>query len=195
MMTTAEAIDAIRACRRDEVVVTTMSGLGLWPSAGPLDFRLLGLMGAASSIGLGIAIARPDIRVWVIDGDGSLMMQLGALAAVADAAPRRFHHIVIDNRIYAISGAQPLPAHETFDWPAAARAAGYVGATVCRTVTELRSELASGRPGPRLVAARCEAQRPDYRPGAFAIDASREGDRVRHALTRQNGGRTTGRGA
>jgi DNA-binding MarR family transcriptional regulator len=101
MIDARQAVDTINACRDNEIVVTTMTGLGFWPDAGPRDFRLLGLMGAAASVGLGIAIARPDEAVWVIDGDGSLMMQLGVLAAVADAAPPRFVHIVIDNRIYA----------------------------------------------------------------------------------------------
>jgi phosphonopyruvate decarboxylase len=184
MIDARQAVDTIHACRDDEIVVTTMTGLGFWPDAGPRDFRLLGLMGAAASVGLGIAIARPDEAVWVIDGDGSLMMQLGVLAAVADAAPPRFVHIVLDNRIYAVSGAQQVPAHETFDWAGVALAAGYAEAVACDTVDELHQELASACAGPRLIVARCEAVRPPYPPGSFAIDASGESARVRAALVR-----------
>jgi phosphonopyruvate decarboxylase len=177
-----EAIDTIRSCRSEQVVVTTMTALGFWPESGDLDFRLLGLMGAAASIGLGIAIARPEKSVWVVDGDGSLMMQLGVLSAVADAAPARYVHIVIDNRIYAISGGQPLPAAETFDWAAASLAAGYRDAATCQTPDELRTALLSPATGPRMVVVSCEPVRPDYPPGSFSIDASQEGSRVRRSL-------------
>jgi thiamine pyrophosphate-dependent acetolactate synthase large subunit-like protein len=182
MMSGQEAVEAIRACRGDQIIVTTMTGLGFWPDAGPRDFRLLGLMGSAAAIGLGIAIARPDQTVWVVDGDGSLMMQLGVLGAVADAAPSHYVHIVIDNRIYAVSGGQPVPAHETFDWPSVARGAGYLVAKTCRTTAELQAELASPAPGPRMVVARCEPVRPDYPAGRFTFDAAGEGARVRNAL-------------
>ena len=85
----------------------------------------MGTMGAAASIGLGIALGVPDRPVWVLDGDGSLLMQLAVVAAVADAAPDNLVHVVIDNGIYAISGAQPTPAPR--DWAALLQAAGYRG--------------------------------------------------------------------
>jgi thiamine pyrophosphate-dependent acetolactate synthase large subunit-like protein len=182
MMSGREVVEAIYSSRSDEVVVTTMTGLAFWPDAGDRDFRLLGLMGAAGSIGLGVAIARPDQTVWVIDGDGSLMMQLGLLGAIADAKPERFCHIVLDNRIYAVSGAQPVPASETFDWVAVALAAGYQHAEACDTPAQLQTALHSPEPAPRMIVARCEPTRPDYPPGSFAIDAAGEGARVRDGL-------------
>jgi len=183
MMSAAETVATIRAARGGQVVVTTMSGLAFWPEAGPRDFRLLGLMGAAASIGLGMAIARPDEEIWVIDGDGSLQMQLGVLAAVADARPLRYTHIVVDNRVYGVSGAQPLPAHEVFDWVGVALAAGYASATSCETAPELARALTAAVPGPRFIAARSEPVRPDYLPGAFAIDAGAEASRVRGSIS------------
>jgi hypothetical protein len=110
------------------------------------------------------------------------MMQLGLLGAIADARPERFCHIVLDNRIYAVSGAQPVPASETFDWVAIALAAGYPRAEACETPSQLQRALHSPAPGPRMIVARCEPTRPDYPPGSFAVDAAREGMRVRDAL-------------
>jgi thiamine pyrophosphate-dependent acetolactate synthase large subunit-like protein len=178
----SDAIAAIRDVRDDEIVVTTMTGLGFWPEPGPKDFRLLGLMGAAASIGLGIAIACPDEDVWVIDGDGSLLMQLGVLTAVAGAGACRLTHVVIDNRVYGVSGAQPVPASAQVDWSALALAAGYVEATECSTGEALRHALATASPGPRLIVARCEPVRPAYLPGVFAFDASGEAARLRANL-------------
>jgi phosphonopyruvate decarboxylase len=185
MMDAGHAVAAIREARADEVVVTTMSGLGFWPEAGPLDFRLLGLMGAAGSIGLGIALAQPEKDVWVIDGDGSLLMQLGVLAAVGDAEPARFTHIVLDNRVYAISGAQAVPASRTLSWCEMAAAAGYASAVECHSADELKVVLGDSGGGPRLISVRCVTERPHYLAGAFAIDAGGEAARLRATLARE----------
>ena len=187
MMRASDAVAAIRDVRTDEIVVTTMSGLGFWPDAGPRDVRLLGLMGAAASIGLGLAISKPAEVVWVIDGDGSLLMQLGVLAAIGEAQPVGFTHVVIDNRVYGVSGAQAVPASHTLNWCEMAAAAGYVSAIECTSEGQLRSALVDDTPGPRLVSARCVPERPEYLPGAFAIDASAEGARLRATLA--GGGR------
>ena len=182
MMQTEQAVTAICEARERELVVTTMSALGLWPDATSRDFRLLGLMGAAGSIGLGLAIGLREETVWVIDGDGSLMMQLGVLGAVADARPARFVHVVIANGIYAISGAQRLPAHACFDWTACALAAGYADAAACGTPDELIAALQIDGEGPRLVVAQCDPARPEFAPGAFAVDVSGDAARMRAAL-------------
>jgi phosphonopyruvate decarboxylase len=182
MISGPRAVETIREARSEQVVVTTMTGLGFWPEAGDRDFRLLGLMGAAGSIGLGLAVARPELGVWVIDGDGSLLMQLGLLSAVADAAPPGFVHIVIANGVYGVSGAQPLPAQGVFDWAGCALACGYRDAAYCTSAEDLRHELTSTRVGPRLVVVECEPTQPAYLPGAFAIDARREGERLRASL-------------
>jgi phosphonopyruvate decarboxylase len=173
-------VRAIAAARRDSLVVLTMSGLGLWPDPREEDFRLVGLMGAAASIGLGIALGAPDRGVWVIDGDGSLLMQLGVLSAIADAAPPNFTHIVLANAIYAISGAQPVPGD--VDWPQLALGAGYREAIVCRAVPEISAALGREAPGPRMVVVACDRTRPVYAPGVFNVDPALEAPRVRAAL-------------
>jgi thiamine pyrophosphate-dependent acetolactate synthase large subunit-like protein len=87
-MTVEQATGAILGARGDAVGVVTMSAIAYWSQMREDDYRLMGLMGAAGSIGLGLVIGAPDRRVLVVDGDGSLQMQLGVLAAIADAAPR-----------------------------------------------------------------------------------------------------------
>ena len=70
-------------------------------------------MGSASSIGLGIALAQPNKKVIVMDGDGSLLMQLGSLVTIAGAAPENLYHFVFENGVYAtsaVSRCQPKGA-------------------------------------------------------------------------------------
>jgi sulfopyruvate decarboxylase subunit beta len=70
------------------------------------NFYMLGSMGLALSIGLGVALAQPHRRVAVLDGDGNLLMSLGALAMAGHMAPPNLMHIVIDNQQYASTGGQ-----------------------------------------------------------------------------------------
>ena len=80
-------------------------------------------MGSASSIALGIALAQPSRKVIVMDGDGSLLMQLGSLVTIAGAAPENLYHFVFENGVYATSGGQPLPAEGRLDFEMMARGA------------------------------------------------------------------------
>jgi len=177
-----DALAAIAAARSDEIAVLTMSTLAL-PDQGDSDFRLVGQMGAAASIGLGMAIGRPDQAVWVLDGDGSLLMALSVLAAVGDAAPPRFVHVVIANGIYAISGRQPLPAMS--DWEQVALGAGYRSTRTCSTVAELTAALRADDPGPRMVVVRCTGGVDGLPPGSGAIDPSGESARLRAVLAQR----------
>jgi phosphonopyruvate decarboxylase len=81
-------------------------------------------MGLASSHGLGLALGRPDKRVVVLDGDGSLLMNLGTLVTAAELAPRNFFHFVCENGTYEANGGHPIP-DQGADFAAMARAAGY----------------------------------------------------------------------
>lgn len=78
----------------------------------PSHFYMIGSMGLASSIGLGIAIARPEQPVAVLDGDGNVLMNLGTLPMIATAGPKRFFHFVIDNGVYASTGNQATISRE-----------------------------------------------------------------------------------
>ena len=88
----------------------------------PQNFYTWGSMGVASSIGLGLALARPDLRVFVLDGDGSLLMNLGSLATIGLLRPANFVLIVMDNEQFATTGGQPTPTSRGADLDAAARA-------------------------------------------------------------------------
>jgi thiamine pyrophosphate-dependent acetolactate synthase large subunit-like protein len=97
----------------------------LW-SAGhrPQNFYMLGSMGLAFPIALGVALAQPKRRIFALEGDGSLLMQLGCLSTIASLKPKNLCLIVMDNGIYQITGAQPTPAAATSDIVAIAQGCG-----------------------------------------------------------------------
>ena len=90
----------------------------------PLNYLSHGAMGLASSHALGLALGRPDKRVIVLDGDGSLLMNLGSLVTIAAAAPKNLVHFVCQNGTYEANGSHPIPNPEV-DFAGMARAAGY----------------------------------------------------------------------
>src|ERR1700754_317204 len=97
----------------DEAVVAGIgnTNFDLWASGRrPENFYMLGSMGLACPIALGVALAQPSRRVVALEGDGSLLMQLGSLTTIAMLAPKNLTIIVMDNGVYQITGAQPTPA-------------------------------------------------------------------------------------
>src|SRR5947207_11049359 len=88
----------------------------------PANFYTWGSMGMASSIGLGLALARPDLRVFVVDGDGSLLMNLGSLATIGLLRPDNLTVVEMDNGTYATTGGQQTPTAHSADLDGAARA-------------------------------------------------------------------------
>src|SRR5690606_12614026 len=95
----------------------------LWAS-GPREhnFYMLGSMGLTSAIALGVAIAQPTRRSYALEGDGSLLMQLGSLGTVAASGAENLVIIVWDNGIYQITGSQPTLTGQAVDLVGAARA-------------------------------------------------------------------------
>jgi sulfopyruvate decarboxylase subunit beta len=90
----------------------------------PENFYMLGSMGLASSIGLGLALTRPDRKVIVLDGDGSVLMNLGTLATIAIHAPPNYLLVILDNCCYGSTGSQPTCTHMGTDLAAMAKSAG-----------------------------------------------------------------------
>ncbi|HQJ79150.1 MAG TPA: sulfopyruvate decarboxylase subunit beta [Methanothrix sp.] len=90
----------------------------------PENFYMLGSMGMASSIGLGLALARPERRVMVLEGDGSMLMNLGCLASIAHHGPENYLLVILDNCCYGSTGSQPTCTRLGTDLAAVARAAG-----------------------------------------------------------------------
>jgi thiamine pyrophosphate-dependent acetolactate synthase large subunit-like protein len=95
----------------------------------PQNFYMLGSMGLAFPIALGVALAQPNRRVFALEGDGSLLMQLGSLSTIATLAPKNLTMVVMDNGIYQITGAQPTPAAAVSDVVAIAVASGIANST------------------------------------------------------------------
>lgn len=128
----------------DDVVVATYQSAFDWMAIAPRDLNYLcvGAMGQASSHALGLAIGRPDKRVLVLDGDGSLLMNLGTLATIADQAPKNLYHFVSFNKCYEVNGGHPLPAAEKLDFSGLATAAGYPVATDFHTLEDFETRVA-----------------------------------------------------
>ena len=112
----------------------------------PQNFYTWGSMGLASSVGLGLALARPDVRVIVIDGDGSLLMNLGSLATIGLLRPSNLVVVVMDNEEYATTGGQPTPTAHGADLEATGRAMGIAATATVRTPEELMDALDVARP-------------------------------------------------
>ena len=91
----------------------------------PLNYLSHGAMGLASSHALGLALGRPDRRVIVLDGDGSLLMTLGTLVTIAAEAPANLYHFVCENGTYEANGGHPIPGRGTVDFAGFARSAGW----------------------------------------------------------------------
>ncbi len=117
----------IAKLKNEEAVI---GGIGntnfdLWAAGHrPQNFYMLGSMGLAFPIALGVALAQPDRHVFALEGDGSLLMQLGCLSTIASLKPTNLTLIVMDNGIYQITGAQPTPAAGVTDLVAVAIGSG-----------------------------------------------------------------------
>jgi thiamine pyrophosphate-dependent acetolactate synthase large subunit-like protein len=126
MMTAREALEVLAAHRGGRVVVTTMSAAGIWPglSDTPLDFAYLpSSMGQGPSLALGLALAKPERGVVVVNGDGCTLMSLGCLVTLANQAANVWI-IVFDNGRYEVTGGQPTAGTGHADFAALARGAG-----------------------------------------------------------------------
>lgn len=157
-----ENIDAVRLLdehRHDAIILTTMSannvhhGLPSVTKNEHLDFPMGGAMGKASSLGLGLALAQPDRKVLVVDGDGSLLMNLGSLVTVGNKAPENLYHFVFENGVYAITGGQPVPGSGDTNFAGMAREAGYASVYEIDNTEDLATSLDGilEQKGPTLV--------------------------------------------
>ncbi len=131
MIDNQEAVEIIDAHRGDAVIIATMNannvrfGLPSVTTQENLDMPLSGAMGKASNVALGLALAQPERKVMCLDGDGSLLMNLGAMVTLANKTPENLCHVLFDNGVYAVTGGQPVPGSGKADWEGMAKAAGY----------------------------------------------------------------------
>jgi sulfopyruvate decarboxylase subunit beta len=145
-MLRTEAAEILAAARGDMLSVVTMQAIRPWKAlgqSGSRNFYVQGAMGSAAAIGLGLALAQPDERVLVIDGDGSLLMQLGSLVSIAERQPANLVHAVFENGIYETSGGQDVPGRHTADLVAIALGSGYRQARRFSAAGDLRAQVGS----------------------------------------------------
>src|SRR5437016_11864043 len=136
-MTRLDALNAVYPQLEDRVVVTIMGAVAAeLQSIGhrPNFFYLQHAMGLASSLGLGIALAKPEWQVIVFDGDGSLLMNLGGLTTLARYRPRNLVHVVFDNESLLSVGGFPTATATGSDLAAIAAAAGVPRTATVRTL-------------------------------------------------------------
>ena len=133
----------------------------LWASGRrPENFYMLGSMGLTCPIALGVAIAQPKRQVFALEGDGSLLMQLGCLTTIAARAPTNLCLIVFDNGVYQITGAQPTPAAGVADIVAIAQASGLAASAWAADEDDFDRlvDAALSGDGPALIAARIDTK-------------------------------------
>ncbi len=118
----------------------------------PGSFYMQGSMGHALAIGPGVALGRPDRTVFVIDGDGAVLMHMGTMSTVGASAPANLVHVTVDNEAYESTGGQPTTSGGT-RLDEVARACGYRSVTCCRDRAALESALSAARSrrGPSFV--------------------------------------------
>jgi len=128
----------------------------------PENFYMLASMGLAVPIGLGVALAQPERKVFVLEGDGSLLMQLGALGTVAATAPKNLAIIAFDNGMYQITGKQKSLTAGTVDLVAVAKGAGLPQSEWAADEAhfERLAERALAGAGPWFIGARIDASKP-----------------------------------
>jgi len=138
-----DCLGALARHRTDEIVVAVYKAAQEWIHIAPsdLNYTFTGAMGQGSSHALGLALGRPDRRVIVLDGDGSLLMNLGSLVTIANVAPHNLVHCLCENGTYETNGSVPIPNAGRVDFAGLARAAGYPKTYEFADVGEWNREL------------------------------------------------------
>lgn len=181
------AMATLLADRGKDLLVVPGLGSTTWDLAALGDddrnFYLWGAMGGAAMIGLGLALAQPDIRVAVITGDGEMLMGIGSLATVGLQKPKNLTIVVLDNERYGETGGQASHTASTVDLVGIAKASGIPDASALSTMAEIESfasNLQDVAAGPRLATVKIDGANLERvlasRDGTFIVN------RIRGAL-------------
>ena len=130
------------------------------------NFYMIGSMGLASSIALGVALSKPERRVVVFDGDGNVLMNMGSLALIGAQQPRNLVHLVFDNEVYGSTGNQPtISSRVALD--KVARASGYVDVRHVEDADQLRAATQEllAKDGPSFLLIKIEPDREERHIG------------------------------
>ncbi len=157
MIDTADMLRVFQQYRGDAVVV---SGRGSrhWVGLSTKDHRDVPLgdpaMGGHASFAFGLAVARPNEKIVLLDSEGDLLMNMGVLATIAEKAPPNFYHFLLDNECYATTGGQPVPNAQKVAYDVIARGAGYPSAYAFDNLEDFTNNVEQilSEPGPVLVA-------------------------------------------
>ena len=153
--TLREVLEVLAIHRGERIVLTTMAATGIWPkmSDSPLDFAYIpSSMGQAPTLGLGLALAHPERGVLVVNGDGSMLMNLGSLVTLANY-PAPLYLLIVDNGLYEVTGGQPVVGAGRTDFAAIAKGAGIARVYAFDTLAawkECAGEALTG-PGPVVI--------------------------------------------
>lgn len=129
MMTREQSLSVLHEHRGDDtVVVTTMGSAAPWSklSNSSLDFPSVGsAMGHAADFAMGIALAQPDRQVWVLNGDGSMLMSLGTMVTICQTPAANLVLFVLQNNTFEVTGNQPIPGANIISMVQMAKGAGF----------------------------------------------------------------------
>jgi len=158
------AMAALLADRGEDLLVVPGLGSTAWDAAAAGDndrnFYLWGAMGGAVMIGLGVALAQPDLPVVVITGDGEMLMGIGSLATVGLQKPKNLSIIVLDNEVYGETGGQASHTAATVDLVVVARGCGIPEARSIATMAEIQAFAAGMQDvssGPRFASIKIDS--------------------------------------
>jgi sulfopyruvate decarboxylase subunit beta len=163
-----ECLEVLAPKIDDELVVSNVARTSFeWHMLCPRDGNLYTMaMGMVTPVAHGLALALPHRRVIALDGDGGMLLNLGALATLGNTAPANLISIVFDNASYASTGGLPTATAGRTDIAGVGRAAGIEGSTRTTTIEEFRAALdtAFAEPGPWLIVARVINEKPPVEP-------------------------------
>jgi phosphonopyruvate decarboxylase len=191
MMKRDQALQILAQHIPDAIVVPVFQAAFDWMKIRPhpLNYLCIGAMGQASSHALGLAVGLPHERIVILDGDGSLLMNLGSLVTIGSLRPTNLIHFVSHNGIYEVNGRYPIPGGQTIHFDQLAKTAGYASTYSFSALDEFRGEIKNvlSAPGPVFVSLRVETGR-EYPKDYVVIHSAESRDAFRTALRRRMSG-------
>ena len=191
-MRAREAIELLAKHRGDAVAVCAlgMAANEWWAATRSEDaFYMHGAMGFAASFALGLALSLPRASVWLINGDGSLCMNLGCLLTEASQGAKNLKHFVVDNGVYQTVGGLPMVNGGRTDYVAIARGAGFARARTIETVADLAGQIPAvvAEEGPSFTVLRVEPETGFLRTPPMTYEGPEMKYRFGRALERRFG--------
>jgi sulfopyruvate decarboxylase subunit beta len=163
-----ECLAALAPLITDQLVVTNVARTAFeWKMAKPREGNLYTMgMGLVTPVALGLALALPHRGVVALDGDGGILLNLGALATVANCAPANLVSVIFDNEAYASTGGLPTATAGRTDLAGIAKAAGIANSTEVRTPAAFAEAAVAGLAdgGPCVIVAKVESEIPKVEP-------------------------------